>query len=135
MRPQPSTPNPTMNKLLKNKKGSALVEYGLLIAGVALVSAAAVSVFGHKTNDLVSATAAILPGAHSDDNGPIVSSKQIETTRTAETGGAIILDAAAAATEAPRLGNNLLGATFNATGPEGNLLGTTLVIEANEEEE
>ena len=42
-----------MFQMLKDKKGSALVEYGLLIAGVALVCAAAVSVFGHKTNDIV----------------------------------------------------------------------------------
>ncbi len=30
-----------LKRLLKSKKGAALVEYGLLIAGVALVSAAA----------------------------------------------------------------------------------------------
>jgi pilus assembly protein Flp/PilA len=120
-----------MNKLLKNKKGSALVEYGLLIAGVALVSAAAVSVFGHKTNDLISATASILPGAHDDDNGAIVSGKLIETTRDAANGDGIIVDANAAGNATPRLGNNLLGATFNQTGVSGNVLGSTLVIEAN----
>ena len=120
-----------MNKLLKNKKGSALVEYGLLIAGVALVSAAAVSVFGHKTNDLISATATILPGAHDDDNGPIVSAKLIETTRDAANGNGIIVDPTAAALETPRLGNNLLGASFNQAGGTGNVLGSTLVIEAN----
>lgn len=119
-----------MNKLLKNKKGSALVEYGLLIAGVALVSAAAVSVFGHKTNDLISATATILPGAHDDDNGAIISGKLIETTKDANNN--IILDpAAAAAVDTPRLGNNILGAAFNQPGGAGNVLGTTLVIEAN----
>ena len=119
-----------MIKLLKDKKGSALVEYGLLIAGVALVSAAAVSIFGHKTNDLVAATAAVLPGAHDDDNGPIVSAKLIETTRDPLNGDAIIVDAAAAATATPRLGVNLFGATFNSTGT-GNVLGDTLVLEAN----
>ena len=56
-----------MLKMLRNKKGQGLVEYGLIIAGVALICAAAVSVFGHKTSDLISATAAILPGAHADD--------------------------------------------------------------------
>ena len=56
-----------MNKLLKNKKGSALVEYGLLIAGVALVGAAAVSIFGHKTTDLIGATATVLAPADSDE--------------------------------------------------------------------
>ena len=120
-----------MKKLLQNKKGSALVEYGLLIAGVALVSAAAVSVFGHKTNDLISATATILPGAHDDDNGPSVSGKLIETTRDPNNNDAIILDTASAATETPRLGNNLLGASFNQPGGTGNVLGSTLVIEAN----
>lgn len=120
-----------MIKLLQNKKGSALVEYGLLVAGVALVSAVSVSIFGHKTNDLLAATATILPGAHDDDNGPIVSAKLIETTRDPNNNDAIILDTAAAATESPRLGNNLLGASFNQPGGTGNLLGSTLVIEAN----
>lgn len=118
-----------MNKLLKNKKGSALVEYGLLIAGVALVGAAAVSVFGHKTNDLIAATATVLPGAHDDDNGPIISAKLIETGKNAN--GEIVLDASAASSATPRLGNNLLGAALNGTGTDGNLLGTTLVVEAN----
>ena len=96
-----------MNKLLKNKKGSALVEYGLLIAGVALVGAAAVSVFGHKTNDMISSVATIMPGAHADDNGPIVSGKIIETTG-ADT-GQISVDTAAIATgtNTSRISNNL----------------------------
>jgi Flp pilus assembly pilin Flp len=117
-----------MNKLLKNKKGSALVEYGLLIAGVALVSAAAVSVFGHKTNDLIAATATMLPGAHDDDNGAIISGKLVETER--DTSGKITLDGNAFADPTRLLGNNIFGATFNGTGTDGNLMGTTLVIEA-----
>ena len=60
-----------LKRLFKNRKGAALVEYGLLIAGVALVSSAAVSMFGHKTSDLIGAMAAVLPGAHSGDNGAI----------------------------------------------------------------
>lgn len=71
-----------LKSLLRNKKGAALVEYGLLVAGVALVTAAAVSIFGHKTNDLLATTAGILPGAHGDDNNPIVSGKIIETTQS-----------------------------------------------------
>ncbi len=69
-----------MRKFISNKKGQGLVEYGLIIAGVALICAAAVSVFGHKTSDLIAAVATILPGAHIDDNGPITSGKLIETT-------------------------------------------------------
>jgi pilus assembly protein Flp/PilA len=66
-------------RLLKCKKGAALVEYSLLVAGVALIGAASVSIFGHKTNDMLAMVAAVLPGAHADDNGPIVSGKIIET--------------------------------------------------------
>ena len=62
------------------RRGAALIEYSLLVAGVGLMSAAALSVFGHKTSDMIAATAAVLPGAHTDDNGPIVSGKLIETT-------------------------------------------------------
>ena len=72
-----------LKNLLRNKKGAALVEYGLLVAGVALVTAAAVSIFGHKTNDLLAMTAGILPGAHVDDQGPIASGRLIETAESA----------------------------------------------------
>ena len=34
-------------RLLGEKTGAALVEYALIVAGVALIGAAAVSVFGH----------------------------------------------------------------------------------------
>ena len=129
MNPPPENTMTTSNNLFRNKRGSALVEYGLLIAGVALVGAAATSMFGHKTSDLIGAAATVLPGAHDDDNGPIISAKLIETTRNAA--GEILLDATAAASATPRLGNNLLGAALNGTGTDGNLLGTTLVVEAN----
>jgi len=69
-----------LRKLLRSKKGAALVEYGLLIAGVALVSAAAVAVFGHKTNELIGSIATVLPGAHEDDNAPISAGQLLETT-------------------------------------------------------
>ncbi|ANM29426.1 hypothetical protein ABI59_07240 [Acidobacteria bacterium Mor1] len=65
--------------MLRDKRGAALVEYGLLVAGVALIASAAVAVMGHKTNDLVGTVAAVLPGAHADDNAPILSGKIIET--------------------------------------------------------
>ena len=124
-----------MKKQFTNKeRGSALVEYSLLIAGVALVASAAVSIFGHKTTDLIAATSTVLPGAHADDNGAITSGKLIETT-SAEDGaiGVNVADIAAQNGQA-RLGNNLLGTAVNGTGPEGNLLGT-LVVEANEEDD
>lgn len=97
-----------MLKLLSNRKGAALVEYGLVVAGVALISAAAVSVFGHKTNDLVASAAVILPCAHEDDNAPIFSGKLIETAQVGPN-NSIAVDTAAAVAGGPRLGNNLLG--------------------------
>lgn len=106
-------------KLIRCKKGAALLEYSLLAAGVSLIAAAGVSVFGHKTSDMISAVASIMPGAHADDNGPIVSGKIIETTG-ADTGQININIGAGetapgagdgtgilGATDTPRLGNNL----------------------------
>ena len=95
-----------IKKFIRDEKGAALLEYSLLAAGVALVSAAAVSVFGHKTSDMLGAVATVMPGAHADDNGPIVSAKIIETTGADS--GSIQIDAAGIVLNAdtPRLGNN-----------------------------
>ena len=89
--------------------------------------------FGHKTTDLVATVAAVLPCAHADDAGPIVSAKLIETTRVDPTdpSSPLILDLNAAAAGGARLGNNLISAFTNGAGPEGNLLGE-LVVEAGE---
>ncbi len=113
-----------LRKLRRDRRGAALVEYGLLIAGVSLISSAAVSIFGHKTNDLVASVAAVLPGAHADDNGPIFSGKLIETIGA--DAGPIALDTAtiAANPDTERLGANLLGGA-NA----GDL--ATLVLDEN----
>ena len=93
--------------LVRSKKGAALVEYSLLVAGVALVGAAAVSILGHKTSDLMAALSAVLPGAHADDNGPIVSGKLIETIGAGT--GSIALDFATitANVNTERLGINV----------------------------
>ena len=111
-------------KFIREEKGAALLEYSLLAAGVALVSAAAVSVFGHKTSDLIGAVSTVMPGAHADDNGPIVSAKIIETTQRAD--NAIILDTATIAAGGSRLGTNYGLETPRDFGG--------LVLEANEEE-
>ena len=85
-----------MRKLLRNKKGQGLVEYGILVGGIALVALAATAILGHKTNDLLATTAAALPGAHADDAGPIVSGKLVATLTANEDGtGLVILDATA----------------------------------------
>jgi|SRR6056297_1947491 len=98
-----------MRKMLRNRKGQGLVEYGLIIAGVALICAAAVSMFGHKTSDLIGAVAAVLPGAHESGNGPMASGKLIETTDATDSTTPITLDSAAIAGNAgtPRLGVNV----------------------------
>jgi len=108
-----------MRKFISNKMGQGLVEYGLIIAGVALICAAAVSVFGHKTSDLISAVATILPGAHTDDNGPITSGKLIETTAAGT--APISLDVATIATNVGATGGNRLD--VNVRG--GTAAGTT----------
>jgi pilus assembly protein Flp/PilA len=117
-------------KLFKNRKGAALIEYGLLIGGIALISAGAVSLFGHKTSDIIGLTAAIIPGAHTDDNGPIISGKLIETTMQTGGGGSrgIGLDfVAIAGATGDRLGANVGGqGTFAASNGVGGL-----VVEAN----
>ncbi len=114
-----------MRNFFSNKKGQGLVEYGLIIAGVALVCAAAISVFGHKTADLVAATAAVLPGAHVDDNGPIVTAKLIETSQNADSEINLGVSDIVGAKGTARMGVN-----FGLTTP-GDFGG--LVIEANED--
>ena len=85
-----------------------------MIGGVALIGAAAVSTFGHKTSDIIGATAAILPGAHTGDNAPIQSGHLIETAFVG-TSGSIAVDAATIATEVgqARLGQNVIGGTVD----------------------
>ncbi len=111
-------------RLVRDKKGQGLVEYGLLIAGVALISAAAVSIFGHKTNHLISAVAAVLPGAHTDDNNPIFGGQLIETAPNG-VNNSITLDVTTIAGSAKgkdRLGINVLGAPQGSAPGFGGLI-------------
>jgi len=91
-----------LRNLLRNKKGQSLVEYGIIIGGVALVALAATAILGHKTNDLIASVAAALPGAHEDDNGPIVSGKLVNTAQ--DTNGVIFLDATSPGSIAANVG-------------------------------
>ena len=108
-----------LRKLLRDRKGQGLVEYAMIIAGVALVCAAATSLFGHKTSQLISAVATVLPGAHQADNGPIAQGELIETTfvpntnASASGGQAIALDLNTIAGESntPRLARNIVGSS------------------------
>lgn len=75
-----------LRKVLRNKKGQGLVEYAILVGGVALVCLAAVALLGHKTNDIVALVTTSLPGAHPDDAGPILSGKLVATDTLASGG-------------------------------------------------
>ena len=77
--------------IFRNRRGQGLVEYGILVGGIALVSLASTAILGHKTNDLIATCAAVLPCAHNDDVGPIASGKLVSTTE--DTNGVIALSA------------------------------------------
>ena len=101
----------------KSTRGAALAEYALIIAGVALIGAAAISIFGNKVTDLIAAAAAVIPGAHADTNAPIVSGKIIETSPNAQgfddgnsaTGIGLDVNAITQANGQKRLGDNVGG--------------------------
>ena len=57
--------------LQKNRRGQGLVEYIIIVAAVALIALASLSMFGHKVADQYAIGAGMLPGAHGDDNNPI----------------------------------------------------------------
>ena len=96
--------------LIRNRKGQGLVEYALIIAGVALISAVGITMFGHKVADLIGTVAAILPGAHLDDNAPIVAGHLIETDNNGP-GGSIEISPAdiTADNGTDRINSNLVG--------------------------
>ena len=75
----------------RKKRGAALVEYGLLVAGVALTTAVAVTMLGHKTTDLLGTVAGALPSSNTNDAKAIQSGRLFNTTLDATT-GAIIVD-------------------------------------------
>ena len=108
---------------LRSKKGAAMVEYALLVAGIAIVAVAAVSVLGHKTSDLIATSATIIPGVSEADNNPIASGRIVETDNVGPN-GSIVTDITdiVANSNTQRLGENL--------GDQGGDL-DTLVIPVN----
>jgi Flp pilus assembly pilin Flp len=99
----------TILKSRRQKRGAALVEYGLIVAGVALVCVVAVSIFGHKTGQLFAAAGSVLPGAQAEDNGAIVVGKIVDTTSGED--GPITIDTT---------GTNSLGDNFGLTDDQLN---------------
>ncbi len=102
-----------MRKLIRNRKGQGLVEYALIIAGVALISIVGISMFGHKVADLIGTVAAVLPGAHTDDNGAITSGHLVGTTVGED--GAISIDTSSVLSNQNTIGNNMLGVGGDST--------------------
>lgn len=96
-----------VRKFLRSKKGAAMVEYALLVAGIAIVALAAVSILGHKTSDLIGTSAAVIPGVDANDNAPMTSGRLVETDQNAS--GEIVLDIDQIVTNSgnERLGDNL----------------------------
>ncbi len=68
----------------KNRRGQGLVEYIIIIASVALIVLVCVSIFGHKVADQYAIGAGMLPGAHAEDNAPIVTSEYAGFTQDAD---------------------------------------------------
>lgn len=82
---------------LRDQRGAALAEYGLLVAGITLVSLVAVSLLGSKVGGLVGSVASMLPSAVSSQNAPVAVGQLIETnTRDLDGDGQleVTLDAA-----------------------------------------
>jgi Flp pilus assembly pilin Flp len=96
-------------QMRRNRRGQGLVEYALIIAGVALIGAVGVSLFGHKTAQMIDAVTVILPAADSDDNGPIAVGELIETTSSSNGAIGLNTQAIAAASGTARLNTNVTG--------------------------
>jgi pilus assembly protein Flp/PilA len=101
-----------IKRIVRNRRGAAFVEYALLVGGIALVAAGAISTFGHKATDIMGTLTVILPGAHTDDNAPLVSGKLIETGPVGPS-GAIGIDSPGVleGNKKDRLMQNLAGIT------------------------
>ena len=51
-----------LRRIFGEQVGATMAEYALIVAGVALIGAAAIAVFGHKVTDLLGMSAAVVPG-------------------------------------------------------------------------
>jgi len=79
-----------LKSLRKTRKGQAMVEYALLVVCIAVVGAVAVSMLGHKTQETMAIAAAIMPGAHADDNAPIAEANVVP--HKVDQNGNLVLD-------------------------------------------
>ncbi len=104
------------DRRLRRKRGAALAEYGVLLAGVTLAGLVAVSVLGGKVGGLVASVATLLPGAAPEDNAPVQVGRMIETTTADANGDGTqeqILDAARVLHGQATVPSSRLGASLN----------------------
>lgn len=66
--------------LVRSKKGQSLVEYGILVGGVALASLVSVAMLGHKIGYLFGTSAGVLPTANAEADAPLFVGKLVKTT-------------------------------------------------------
>jgi Flp pilus assembly pilin Flp len=99
-----------IRKYRRKRKGQALVEYALIIAGVGLLCMVGISLFGHKVAGMINMTTAILPGAHAPGNAPIHTGRLVEFAPHEDTPGNPIeldVDGIIANNNTQRLSQNL----------------------------
>ena len=73
----------------RRRRGAALAEYGLLLAGLTMASMVAVSVLGGKVGGMIASVATLLPGATAQDNAPVQVGRLIETETTDANGDGV----------------------------------------------
>lgn len=71
-------------RMLRNKKGQSLVEYGILVGAIAIVCLVAATLLGHKTGNLLGSTAAALPSVEAEDAGPVFMGKLVKVQQGAD---------------------------------------------------
>lgn len=69
-----------IKSLKRNRRGASMVEYAVLLGAITLVCLVAISFLGNKTNDIIGALAATLPGANANDDLSIESHWLVEYT-------------------------------------------------------
>lgn len=74
----------SFNMKRRSRRGQGLVEYIIIVASVALIALLSVSMFGHKVADQYAVGAGMLPGAHSEDNAPIMTGFYAGITQNAD---------------------------------------------------
>ncbi len=60
-----------LRRVMSDRRGQGMVEYGIVLAAVAAVVFLAATVVGHRTGDMFAAAAALLPGSDADELGLI----------------------------------------------------------------